>query len=264
MMSEDRRSFLKVVGCVGVGLGAGFPLLSALRRGLHYREEHPEPAANQWGLIIDVKKCAREEVRTACADACHREHNVPAIPDADDKVQWIWSERYENVFPERAHKRTYEELKDQPVLVLCNHCSHPPCVKVCPTQATWKRESDGIVMMDMHRCIGCRYCIAGCPYEARSFNWRDPRPYIKGEIRPEFPTRSMGVVEKCNFCAERLRDGKEPACVVAARNTPGGEEALIFGDLSDANSSVSQVLRRKHTICRRVGIGTGPNVYYIV
>jgi molybdopterin-containing oxidoreductase family iron-sulfur binding subunit len=156
-----------------------------------------------------------------------------------------------------------DSLKDQPVLVLCNHCSNPPCVKVCPTKATWKRESDGIVMMDMHRCIGCRYCIANCPYGSRSFNWRDPRDSI-GEIRPEFPTRSIGVVEKCNFCVGRLREGREPACVEAARQVPGGEGALTWGDLSDEDSDVSQLLRKEHTICRRPNLGTGPNVFYIV
>jgi molybdopterin-containing oxidoreductase family iron-sulfur binding subunit len=119
-------------------------------------------------------------------------------------------------------------------------------------------------MMDMHRCIGCRYCIAACPYGARSFNWQDPRPHIKDGIRPEYPTRTTGVVEKCNFCEERLRDGKEPACVAACKNIPGGEGALTFGDLSDPNSDISRLLRQKNTLCRRPSLGTGPNVFYIV
>ena len=99
-------------------------------------------------------------------------------------------------------------------------------MRVCPTQATWKRE-DGIVMMDWHRCIGCRYCMAACPYGSRSFNWLDPRPYIHNP-NPEFPTRTKGVVEKCNFCAERLGTGRPPACVEACP-----EKALVFGDLAD-------------------------------
>jgi molybdopterin-containing oxidoreductase family iron-sulfur binding subunit len=263
-MSENRREFLKATGCVALGLGAGFPLLGWLRRALHYREHHPETATNQLGLVIDVKKCLNKDVQSACMAACRREHNVPVIPDRDDEVKWIWTETYENAFPDRAHKRTEAVLAGQDVIVLCNHCSHPPCVKVCPTQATWKRKSDGIVMMDMHRCIGCRYCIAGCPYGARSFNWRDPRPYVEGEIRRDFPTRTKGVVEKCNFCAERLREGGEPACVEAARNVPGGKDALVFGDLSDPDSPVSRILRDNFTICRKVSIGTGPNVFYIV
>ena len=80
-------------------------------------------------------------------------------------------------------------------------------------------------MMDFHRCIGCRYCMAGCPYGSRSFNWKDPRPFIK-KINLEFPTRTKGVVEKCNFCEERLVQGLLPACVEACK-----EKALVFGDL---------------------------------
>jgi molybdopterin-containing oxidoreductase family iron-sulfur binding subunit len=139
-------------------------------------------------------------------------------------------------------------------------------VRVCPTQATWKRESDGIVMMDMHRCIGCRYCMAACPYGSRSFNWRDPRPYVEtdadGNFLSEFPTRTRGVVEKCNFCAERLRDGREPACVEAANRLAEG--ALMFGDVSDPDSDISRVLQSQVTMNRRVNLGTGPNVYYLV
>jgi molybdopterin-containing oxidoreductase family iron-sulfur binding subunit len=191
---------------------------------------------------------------------------VPRITDcegnvvAKEEVKWIWTESYKDAFPDQVHQYT----RDLPVLVLCNHCASPPCVKVCPTRATWRRESDGVVMMDMHRCIGCRYCIAACPYGARSFNWRAPRPHIEGKIRLEFPTRAIGVVEKCSFCAERLREGKEPACVEAAGKTPGGEGALTFGNLNDEKSKVRQLLKEKHTVCRRPSIGTRPNVFYIV
>ncbi len=112
---------------------------------------------------------------------------------------------YEQAFPDQENKFATEPLQDRRVLVLCNHCDNPPCVRVCPTQATWRRD-DGIVMMDYHRCIGCRYCMAACPYGSRSFNWRDPRPYIK-DINDGYPTRTKGVVEKCNFCEERLATG---------------------------------------------------------
>lgn len=265
-MDEERRSFLKKAGYTAMGLGCGFPLLdaacSAVTEG--HASDHDETPPTQWAMVVDVQKCLHEPVRRACMEACHREHNVPRIPDPQEEVKWLWTERYEHVFPDQAHAHTAASVKQAPVLVLCNHCTHPPCVKVCPTKATWRREQDGIVMMDMHRCIGCRYCIAGCPYGARSFNWRDPRPYVEGDIRPEYPTRAKGVVEKCNFCAERLRDGLEPACVVAARATPGGQGALTFGNLADPDSQVGKLVRERHTICRRVGLGTGPNVFYVV
>jgi molybdopterin-containing oxidoreductase family iron-sulfur binding subunit len=131
-------------------------------------------------------------------------------------------------------------------------------VKVCPTQATWKRESDGIVMMDWHRCIGCRYCVAACPYGSRSFNWRDPRPHI-GEINEDFPTRSRGVVEKCTFCEERLARGEMPACVESCK-----ERALTFGDLEDPESEVRAILGSSYSIRRKPGLGTRPEVYYLV
>ena len=168
----------------------------------------------------------------------------------------------------RSTTRCLHPIMEAPVLVLCNHCTNPPCVRVCPTQATWKREEDGIVMMDMHRCIGCRYCMAACPYGSRSFNWKDPREFVdtdaQGNFYSEFPTRTRGVVEKCNFCAERLRDGLQPACVEAANQVPGGEGALTFGNLADSGSEVNRVLSSQRTITRRVSLGTGPNVFYIV
>jgi molybdopterin-containing oxidoreductase family iron-sulfur binding subunit len=267
-MDQDRRSFLKAAGRTAVGLGCGFPLLQAACSGSRHGAAAGEATSTQWAMVVDVRKCLQDDVRRACVEACHREHNVPDIPDPQEEVRWIWSERYRDAFPDQTHTRTGPALAETPVLVLCNHCARPPCVRVCPTQATWKRESDGIVMMDMHRCIGCRYCMAACPYGSRSFNWRDPRPYVAngedGEPPSEFPTRAKGVVEKCNFCAERLRDGREPACVEAARRVPGGRGALVFGDASNPDSEVSRILADTHTVARRVGLGTGPNVFYIV
>jgi Fe-S-cluster-containing dehydrogenase component len=267
-MDNSRRDFLKKLGCAALGVGAGFPLLRAIASsavsGAVVHEHAAGTTAKQLGMIVDIKKCLNEEIRRACIEACHRLHNVPSIPDREEEVKWLWSEPFENAFPDSVHPHMTRRLMGQPVLVLCNHCTNPGCVKVCPTKATWKRKEDGIVMMDMHRCIGCRYCMAACPYGARSFNWRDPRPYIPGGAVPPYPTRTIGVVEKCDFCAERLRDGLEPACVEAARAVPGGEGALIFGDVTDPDSDVSRVLRDTETLCRKVSAGTGPNVYYII
>jgi len=133
---------------------------------------------------------------------------------------------------------------------------------------TWRRD-DGIVMMDMHRCIGCRYCMAACPFGARSFNWQDPRPNIpkdaNGNYPSNYPTRQKGVVEKCDFCAERYPFDKQlPACVEAAAKLAQGQGALTFGNLDDPRSAVSQILESQHSICRRPNLGTGPNVYYLL
>jgi molybdopterin-containing oxidoreductase family iron-sulfur binding subunit len=152
-----------------------------------------------------------------------------------------------------------EDVEHRPFTVLCNHCENPPCVRACPTKATFKRESDGIVLMDFHRCIGCRFCMAACPYGSRSFNFRDPRTALDDKkINRQFPTRMMGVVEKCNFCAERLAEGKMPACVEASKG------AIVFGDLKDPHSEVRELLHENFTIRRNSALGTEPCVYYIV
>ena len=264
-MDASRRRFLRDLGGAAMGLGC-LPLLDPARWMQEATPPGVAPSTSQWALIVDLEACRRAEVRDACVDACRREHNVPRLPDPEEAIDWIWTEEYQHAFPDQVHAHTAAAWRDAPVLVLCNHCTNPPCVKVCPTKATWKRESDGIVMMDMHRCIGCRYCMAACPYGARSFNWRDPRPHVDrddaGTPRSEYPTRAAGVVEKCTFCAERVRTGRPPACVEAANAIPGAEGALVFGDVTDPDSDVSRILGREHTICRRAGLGTGPNVYY--
>jgi molybdopterin-containing oxidoreductase family iron-sulfur binding subunit len=112
-------------------------------------------------------------------------------------------------------------------------------------------------MQDMHRCIGCRFCMAACPFGARSFNYRDPRPFIKKENK-QFPTRMIGVVEKCTMCYERLAVGQMPACVEASNG------AIAFGDLSDPNSEVRKIIESKYTIRRKPELGTQPSIYYVI
>jgi molybdopterin-containing oxidoreductase family iron-sulfur binding subunit len=208
-------------------------------------------------MVIDPRKCLEEGDCTKCLEACHRTHNVPAIVDQSHEVKWLWKAPFERAFPSLQTDYPPDALQGQPILVLCNHCDSPPCVRVCPTQATWKRD-DGIVMMDWHRCIGCRYCMAACPYGSRSFNWTDPRPSL-ATTTPDFPTRSKGVVEKCTLCEERLAKGEAPACVVACP-----AKAMVFGDLTDPASEVRSLLRSRFTIRRKPELGTRPAIYYIV
>ena len=170
----------------------------------------------------------------------------------------MWSAPYDQVFPEQENPHLAEEVHQRQFPLLCNHCESPSCVRVCPTKATFKRP-DGIVAMDYHRCIGCRYCMAACPYGSRSFNWGEPRDYLDlAKLNPEFPTRMRGVVEKCNFCVERLAVGELPACAEAS------EGAIVFGDLRDPESDVRKVLRERFTIRRKPTAGTEPSVYYII
>ncbi|HXX58057.1 MAG TPA: 4Fe-4S dicluster domain-containing protein [Thermodesulfovibrionales bacterium] len=269
-MSMNRREFIKVAGISAVlGLG-GSALVSGLRRGeleaSHVLSDEKALTAKRWSMVVDMSKFKTDEDYKKVMRACHSIHNVPDFGNPKDEIKWIWSDTYEHVFPGQENSFLPEEMKEKPFLVLCNHCDNPPCVRVCPTKATFKRKSDGIVMMDQHRCIGCRFCMAACPFGARSFNWRDPRPFIKEE-NVEYPTRTKGVVEKCTFCFERLAKGLIPACVEAAREMAkekGTEPGMYFGDLEDSNSEVRKILGSHFSIRRKPELGTQPSVYYII
>ncbi len=263
-MAVDRRDFLKITGIGALGL-SGVPVVHSLvgagrpDPSPSEKEEAHALSEKRWAMVVDMKKCRATEGCRDCFRACHAVHNVPDFgSDTNHEIKWIWPEAYENAFPEQQHDYTEDALKKRPVPLLCNHCDNPPCVKVCPTQATFRRDVDGIVLMDFHRCIGCRYCVAACPYGSRSFNWLDPRKYIE-KTGPDFPTRTKGVVEKCNFCAERLAKGLVPKCVEVCP-----EKALAFGDLRKEESEMRDLLRKKHAIRRKPGLGTDPEVYYIV
>jgi len=258
-MAVKRREFCWLAGLSVVGAAwSKAPSSHAAVRGGSGTATIGEPiVGKRWAMIVDLQACRKEEGCRDCIKACHETHNVPDFGNPKDEVKWIWKEPFRRAFPNQEHEYLRHGLRDEEILVLCNHCDNPPCTRVCPTQATWKR-ADGIVMMDWHRCIGCRYCIAACPYGSRSFNWRDPRPFI-AETRPDFPTRTRGVVEKCTFCDERLAQGRPPACVESCKN-----KCLVFGDLEDPDSEVREALRTRHAIRRKPGLGTQPEVYYLV
>ncbi|MDH3392581.1 MAG: 4Fe-4S dicluster domain-containing protein [Desulfobulbaceae bacterium] len=276
-MDSKRRKFLKIAG-LGAIAGVTAPMAfnsllkgEAFASGGHGHEEahgsshgSTAPKGKQYGLVVDVQKFADQPgLGQKCVHACHSLHNVPDYGNKKDEIKWIWIEKYENAFTEHSHYKRNEALHKMPIMTLCNHCANPPCVRACPTQATFKNK-DGIVMMDYHRCIGCRFCMAACPYGARSFNWRDPRgsnqlgkPFIK-RINPDYPTRMRGVVEKCTLCNERLAHGQLPACVDASNG------AMIFGDLNDPGSEINKVLNEKFTIQRKPSAGTSPSIFYII
>lgn len=211
----------------------------------------------RWGMAIDLQKCRQKKGCNACIKACHTAHNVPQFADPAHEVKWIWKQPFEDVFPYAQTQYTREANAGHPVLLMCNHCDDPPCINVCPVNATW-RTDDGVVTIDFHRCIGCRYCMAACPYGSRSFNWQDPRPAIP-TINPDFPTRTKGVVEKCNFCQERLAKNLAPLCVEACE-----EKAIVFGNLEQPDSEIRNLLRSRFAVQRKPELGTGPSVYYLV
>ena len=277
-MDKKRRDFLKAAGISTLaGIGASSALVGRLLDGpqvahatstiqgdaaeMHGTGELKSSQGTRYGLLIDLRKFREDQsLGERIVKACHTIHNVPQFPNKKDEIKWIWMTHFENAFPEQPNLYTAEETEEFQLPILCNHCDNPPCVRACPTQATF-RNPEGIIMMDFHRCIGCRFCMAACPYGSRSFNWRDPRPFIaKDTENKDFPTRTRGVVEKCNFCAERLRVGLLPACVEACGET----KAMVFGNLNDPNSEIRQMLKEHHTIQRNPSLGTHPSVFYIV
>ncbi len=270
-MDENRREFLKKAGVgslVGLGVVSAINVVAEKTANASTQSES-DASGTRYGLVIDGRKC--REGCTICTEECHAVHNVPDIKlpdgseDTKNEIKWIWKEKYNNVFPSKSSQFVSDQLKNKQLPVLCNHCKDAPCVRVCPTQATFKRP-DGIVLMDFHRCIGCRFCMAACPYGSRSFNWMNPRledekTLVGGKkVNHDFPTRERGVVEKCNLCAERLATGRIPACVEKCPE----EGCLTFGDLNDPNSEIRQILKSNSTIQRKSELGTGPSVFYIV
>jgi molybdopterin-containing oxidoreductase family iron-sulfur binding subunit len=256
-MKNNRRSFIKLAGVAAAGLALAPKAMAESGGHSPVKVNATAIHAQRWAMVIDTTKLHSEEEIEKLAHVCHSVHNVPTVP-TNQNVKWMWAAPYGQAFPEQENPHLSDDVHHRSYALLCNHCENPPCVRVCPTKATFQRP-DGIVAMDYHRCIGCRYCMAGCPYGSRSFNWGEPREYLDvTKLNPEFPTRMRGVVEKCNFCVERLAVGKLPACVEAS------EGAIVFGDLNDPDSDVRKVLRERFTIRRKPSAGTEPSVYYII
>ena len=175
-----------------------------------------------YAMAIDLRRCIGCH---SCSVACKAENRVP-LSVFRSWVRIIEKGRYPNI--------TRHFLPS-----LCNQCDHPPCVINCPVQATWKRE-DGIVIIDEHRCIGCKYCLASCPYNARYIN-------------PLIP-----IVQKCYFCHHRVQAGLEPACVEVC---PG--RARVFGDVNNPDEEITKLISRHPFQLLKPEMGTSPKVYYI-
>lgn len=258
-MKVNRRDFLKIAGLTSLGIGfSGVNLLLKSKVGAsEFESSSKSVGTKRWGIVIDINKFKTDEDYERVIDICHKTHNVPDWGNPKDEIKWIWTDTFEHTFPGQETEYMPEAIKHKPFLLLCNHCDNPPCVRVCPTKATFKRK-DGIIAMDYHRCIGCRFCMAACPFGARSFNWRDPRAVLKEPPNPGYPTRTKGVVEKCTLCVERLEKGLIPACVEVSNG------AMVFGDLKDPNSEIRKILNSHYTIRRKNELGTTPSVYYVI
>lgn len=220
---SSRRGFLGVAaaGMAGVLIAPGVRLMEiaqassvpgALSQGANSQV--------RWGMLIDSNKCTSG--CTDCVSACNSENGLSGLTGATDS-QWI----------RKLEIKEVRTGKTQSLPMMCQHCGEPPCVDVCPTGASFKR-ADGIVLVDKHICIGCRYCVMACPYKARSFV-HEPLHNQKTDV-----PRGKGTVEGCTLCVHKVDRGEKPACVSAC--VQAGHEAIVFGDLNDPNSDLSKRL----------------------
>jgi tetrathionate reductase subunit B len=177
----------------------------------------------RYALVIDSRKCINCR---ACAVSCRAEHKVPA-----GKFRNWMNEEHRGKYPKLI--ATFEPEQ-------CHHCAEPACVRVCPTGASAQRP-DGVVVVDAPDCVGCRYCIIACPYDARFFR------------------EDLGVVEKCDFCTRRLARGAEPACVDTCP-----ARVRVFGDINDPGSKLHELLERRQYRVKKAEAGTGPQIFYLL
>ena len=238
-----RRHFLKASAALAATLVA--PGIMLYSTGQARTPDEPVTNLKRWGLLVDITQLEESDV-DACVNACQREHGWQAGANPRTDAQWI----------RKVTLQDQESSIRKTLPMMCLHCEDPPCVHVCPTGASFKR-ADGIVLVNKHTCIGCRYCMMACPYKARSF--------IHENLKDQLPVapRGKGTVESCTLCVHRVdRDGDAavPACAEAVNRD--GRQAILFGDLNNPNSEISQRLRAIEAIQLRADLGTDPAVRF--
>ena len=202
----------------------------------------------RYGMVIDTKRCVG---CNACSVNCKITNNLPetnwwtrVLTEGGDEI-----DTPAGVFP---------DVSMRYITVGCQHCENPACTKVCPVGATYKDPETGVVRQDYDKCIGCRICMAACPYNARVFNWSEPERDPNWNYGDkDVPVRPKGVAEKCTLCKERTDRGDIPMCV---RVCPG--RARVYGDLDDPESEISKVVRENHAYQLLGEFGTRPHLRY--
>ncbi len=232
-MNSQRRNFLKTsLGAAAITLAPGM-LLYQVAQG---KSEGVSDKV-RWGMLIDTAQC--KPGCQDCVTACNKENGLSGGTAATDS-QWIRKIELKDI-------STGRELA---LPMMCQHCEHPPCVDVCPTAASFKR-ADGIVLVDKHRCIGCRYCMMACPYKARSFV-HEPLH----DQNPDVP-RGKGTVESCTLCVHRVDQGLQPACAETCPN-----KAILFGNLNDPESDIAKKVHSVASVQVRADLQLNPGIRY--
>lgn len=235
--------------------------LAKIRQDVDVQMSGKEPVAGVlYGYAFNVTRC---EGYMECVTACVKENNL----DRKSKTQYIriFEMEHGRMTPESGDGKYFHEVPVEDHFymgVQCFHCMNAPCVKACPTKATWT-EPDGIVVVDYDWCIGCRYCMAACPYWGRRFNWNEPEIPKKEITKKQHylgnRLRKRGMMEKCTFCIQRSREGRLPACVEAC---PTGSR--VFGNLLDPKSEIRFVLKHKKVYRLKEELGTDPKFWFFI
>jgi molybdopterin-containing oxidoreductase family iron-sulfur binding subunit len=277
MKRIGRREFLLYsAGVIGLGVVSQLfrtPSVLARRDGVGDRDFTSRPRlmdgsgttadpAQRFGFAIDVGACIGCR---RCMYGCKEENNIP------DTISPLWIEVFElKSEVDLTGHPSFQDLRQGATTsytqspredrwympVQCFHCDNAPCVRVCPTGATYKA-ADGLVLMDYEKCIGCRLCVVACPYSSRRFNWHKP-PGTSETTNELVPVRPLGVVEKCTLCVHRTRRGKLPRCVEVCP-----VQARHFGDLNDPDSEISQLLKQNASLRLLEEMNTQPSIRYI-
>lgn len=242
----NRRKFLKtaapVVGATVVAPGVFLNTVNAAPR------ENAVTDDVRWGMLIDTNKCA--DGCKDCVNACEKENGLDLMikPEGASDTEW---EKQKPKWIRTVKVRDNFSGQATTLPMMCQHCENPPCVDVCPTGASFRRD-DGVVMVDRHTCIGCRYCMMACPYKARSFIHENI------EFKSTAAPRGKGCVESCNFCVHRLDNGETTtACQDACTH-----QAIVFGDLKDESSPVAKALQKHNSVQIRADLRLNTGVRY--
>ena len=235
----NRRDFIKTTAATTAGvatIATGVTLSTYVSA-----DDQPVTDEKRWGMLVDTNKLAESDIDTMVS-ACQEEQGWGKETHSNEaqKPSWIRKVKVKDTATQRISN----------LVLMCQHCEEPPCVDVCPTNASMKRE-DGIVLVDKHRCIGCRYCMMACPYDARSF--------VHEELtdQKEHMPRGKGTVESCTLCVHKVDKGEQPACVEAVNS-----DAVIFGDLLDVTSNIHQTLKRVQSTQIRADLNLNTGVRY--
>ena len=247
-VSYERRDFIKYGGAAALATVVPSVLIS---EGAAQPRSKPVTDKVRWGMLVDAAKCV--DGCTACVDACDAENGLNMLVKPAGAQEEAWARQKPRwIRKVKLKDNLTEQVTTLPLM--CVHCEYPPCVDVCPTGASFRR-ADGVVMVDRHTCIGCRYCMMACPYKARSF------VHENVQFKPTRAPRGKGCVESCNFCVHRLdTGGTTTACQDACARE--GHHAIVFGDLRDPGSTVAQSLRKFPSVAIRDDLKLNPGVRY--